>query len=264
MCCPSLRAKWASRTNALPLALLAMYFMLALMETIPLTAYTQWLNTDVKMAQCEQSRFYAVVFLPWSLKPLYGWVSDKFPLCGRHRKPYIVVACCGAALCYVATALWVRSIAGAYAVTLARSCCNSFSELMLGAILVDVVSRDPKNAATIQSVATGTRSFASVCGFLVSLPLYPCAGLANSLGWFTRLLFGHLDTSWRPDHLAIIGASSAFALVAAAVATTLPALPARRAHTAGAVADGRTEMRALKVVLRFPTHSGKPTLYSML
>mmetsp|Transcript_40975 Transcript_40975/g.49211 ORF Transcript_40975/g.49211 Transcript_40975/m.49211 type:complete len:293 (-) Transcript_40975:392-1270(-) len=30
--------------------------------------------------------------LPWSLKPLYGLVSDSFPIHGRHRKPYLVVA----------------------------------------------------------------------------------------------------------------------------------------------------------------------------
>tara|TARA_B110000208_G_scaffold149264_1_gene180204 strand:+ start:77 stop:850 length:774 start_codon:yes stop_codon:yes gene_type:complete len=202
-----------------------MYFLLALMETIPLTAYTQWLNEDVAMSQCEQSRFYAVIFLPWSLKPLYGWLSDRVPLCGRHRKPYIVACCVGAAACYLVTALWVRSVAGAYVVTIARSTCNAFSELMLGAVLVDVVSRDPRNAATIQSVATGVRSLASVTGFLVSLPLYPCAGIAGSLGTVTELLFGDLASvrdGWRPNHLAMIGASSVFALVAAAVALALP------------------------------------------
>ena len=30
--------------------------------------------------------------LPWSLKPLYGLVSDSFPINGRHHKPYLLVA----------------------------------------------------------------------------------------------------------------------------------------------------------------------------
>jgi Na+/melibiose symporter-like transporter len=34
----------------------------------------------------------STVSLPWSLKPLYGLASDAFPVSGRHRKPYLVLA----------------------------------------------------------------------------------------------------------------------------------------------------------------------------
>ena len=34
----------------------------------------------------------ATAALPWSVKPLYGLVSDAVPIRGQHRKPYLVLA----------------------------------------------------------------------------------------------------------------------------------------------------------------------------
>jgi len=33
----------------------------------------------------------SVIHIPWSLKILYGLISDNVPLCGRRRKPYLVI-----------------------------------------------------------------------------------------------------------------------------------------------------------------------------
>ena len=41
-----------------------------------------WLNNDIKMSQEEQSNFYAVIFLPWVLKPVFGYISDVAPIFG--------------------------------------------------------------------------------------------------------------------------------------------------------------------------------------
>eukprot|EP00730_Choanoeca_flexa_P013390 TRINITY_DN5262_c0_g2_i1.p1 TRINITY_DN5262_c0_g2~~TRINITY_DN5262_c0_g2_i1.p1 ORF type:complete len:476 (+),score=88.97 TRINITY_DN5262_c0_g2_i1:119-1429(+) len=53
---------------------------------------------------------------------------------------------------------------------------NAFAELLLGLILVDTAGRNMRNAGSLQAVATGSRSAASVIALLVGLPLYPCHG----------------------------------------------------------------------------------------
>lgn len=35
----------------------------------------------------------AIAHLPWMIKPLYGFVTDTFPIYGLRRQPYIVI--CG-------------------------------------------------------------------------------------------------------------------------------------------------------------------------
>ena len=32
----------------------------------------------------------SVTTLPWMIKPLYGWISDSFPLWGYRRKSYMI------------------------------------------------------------------------------------------------------------------------------------------------------------------------------
>ncbi len=35
----------------------------------------------------------SVTTLPWMIKPLYGWLSDTFPLWGYRRKSYMILSC---------------------------------------------------------------------------------------------------------------------------------------------------------------------------
>jgi len=30
--------------------------------------------------------------LPWAVKPLYGFITDSFPICGMRRRPYLILA----------------------------------------------------------------------------------------------------------------------------------------------------------------------------
>ena len=40
----------------------------------------------------EQQSLQALVELPWSLKIVYGLISDNIPICGSRRKSYLVMA----------------------------------------------------------------------------------------------------------------------------------------------------------------------------
>ena len=52
---------------------------------------------------------------------------------------------------------FVDTVSGAFVVTVARSFCNSFSEMMLGAMLVDMSSGNPELATKFQTMAMGLR-----------------------------------------------------------------------------------------------------------
>ena len=64
---------------------------------------------------------YAIVVIPWFMKPLFGLISDKMPFMGRHRSPYIAVCS------FLATIVWVLlAVPGAHS----RS-CTGFGILMI-------------------------------------------------------------------------------------------------------------------------------------
>lgn len=62
-------------TGGLPRSLLALYFLGAWYESLPMLAFTTWLNDEVNhgagMPQDMQNNFYAWIFIPW-----YGFSSS--------------------------------------------------------------------------------------------------------------------------------------------------------------------------------------------
>src|SRR5262245_17579645 len=46
---------------------------------------------DRGLSAGQVATFFTITTLPWLLKPLYGLVSDFFPLFGRRRKSYFLL-----------------------------------------------------------------------------------------------------------------------------------------------------------------------------
>ena len=92
------------------------YFLNSCVQSIPLTANTGWLNEDLKMPQPTIPLYYALTFMPWSLKPLYGLLADRVPIRGYHFRPWLAISSIGSACFYVFMAFCVDTIGGAFLV----------------------------------------------------------------------------------------------------------------------------------------------------
>ncbi|TYZ66412.1 hypothetical protein PybrP1_001308 [[Pythium] brassicae (nom. inval.)] len=173
------RAGWRA---GVPAGLLALYFLHAFFLTFPMTAYGEWLFQVVRMPPATTALYYSVSFLPWNLKPLYGLVSDSFPLGGYHRKPYIVLCEIGAALSLFYTGAFVTSVPGAFAVKLLDSVFEAFAQIMLGVFLVDLAAGDATGAVSgrVQSLANATKNAASIAALVLGIPVYKDASLSPS------------------------------------------------------------------------------------
>lgn len=174
--CRSLRA-WLHEHGILdlPADLGLLYFINSCVQSLPLTANLGFLNEDLQMPQATQSLFYAVTFMPWSLKPIYGLIADRIPIGGYHFRPWLAISSVGSAACYLFMANGVHTVGGAFAVGLLRAICNAFAELMLGAVLVShACGANGRSPTSLQAGATSCR-FAGTCfTSLVGLFLYPC------------------------------------------------------------------------------------------
>lgn len=173
----------------MPLPLLVLFFVHGLVGVFPDTALTDWLIYEIDMPVATQATFYAVIFIPYSLKPIYGWISERLPICGRRRRPYVVLTSLVSAGAYLLLATVVKTVATAFAGNVLRTTANSFTELMLGALLVDTAGKNFANAGAIQALASGVRSLSSIVGLLLGLPLYDCASSSHSTSR-ARLVIG--------------------------------------------------------------------------
>src|SRR5919109_2442243 len=65
-------------------------------QTLTLT-----LKERLGMSAAQVGTFGTITLVPWVIKPLYGIISDGFPLLGRRRKSYFLITCALATLACV-------------------------------------------------------------------------------------------------------------------------------------------------------------------
>mmetsp|Transcript_122442 Transcript_122442/g.236027 ORF Transcript_122442/g.236027 Transcript_122442/m.236027 type:complete len:575 (-) Transcript_122442:31-1755(-) len=166
------RGLWTSSLNGLPPTVLLAYFLITWMESFPLTAMNALLVDDLKFGLPTYTTYYAVTFMPFMWKPMFGFISDTFPICGFHRAPYIALSACGSAVSFFGMALLVTSPAAAFAVALCNNTCAAFMQLMIGAFLVDVARMDLKNSAALQASANAAKWAGTLTAQGMALAVY--------------------------------------------------------------------------------------------
>ena len=164
------------REKRLPRALLACYFLNTVTLTLPSTAFSAWLNDDVKMTLEDQSRYYALAFLPWSLKPLFSLLAERVPIAGMRRKPWVVLASAGTAASMIASSALTQSIAAVYVLAIVRSAFEALSSTVLGLVLIDHVGATSlQEAQPAQASTTAARVSGSIFAYVVGFGMYGCA-----------------------------------------------------------------------------------------
>lgn len=62
---------------------------------------------DLKIEPSTVSKINSFVFIPWILKPIYGLITDSFPIYGYRRKPYLFFFGLSVMLCWILMSIWV-------------------------------------------------------------------------------------------------------------------------------------------------------------
>ncbi|GFP84044.1 folate-biopterin transporter 1 chloroplastic, partial [Phtheirospermum japonicum] len=68
--------------------------------------------------------------LPWLVKPLYGFISDSFPLCGYRRRSYLVLSGLLGAFSWTLMATFVETKYGVAFCILLGSLSVAFSDVV--------------------------------------------------------------------------------------------------------------------------------------
>jgi folate/biopterin transporter len=73
------------------IAILLVYFVQGILGLSRL-AVTFFLKDDLGLSPAETAALTGLGILPWTIKPLFGFLSDGFPLGGYRRRPYLMIA----------------------------------------------------------------------------------------------------------------------------------------------------------------------------
>ena len=118
-----------------------------------------FLKEEMGLTAAQVGFFFAAIGLGWTIKPLYGLISDFFPLVGYHRKSYLLLMstlgmCSWLALCFFPPQY--------YPVLLLLMTCSvalAFSDVMVDALMVET-GRPLGLTGSFQAIQWAAISFA--------------------------------------------------------------------------------------------------------
>lgn len=171
--------------------LIPFVYFIAGATTLAGVATTFYYKEDLGLTIPQAQILASISIIPWSIKPLYGFLSDRQPLFGLRRKPYLFLAGLLGAAGYFSLATWVSSFTGAFIAVFLSGLGFALADVIVDAIVAER-SRTQVIAGRLQSICrasllTGALLVSYLSGYLVevigarnvffltgALPLFTC------------------------------------------------------------------------------------------
>ncbi|KAL6548385.1 hypothetical protein OROGR_008806 [Orobanche gracilis] len=142
-----------------------------------------YLKDDLHLDPAETAIISGVSSLPWLVKPLYGFISDSFPLCGYRRRSYLVLSGLLGALSWSLMATCVDSKYGVAFCILLGSLSVAFSDVVVDSMVVERARGESQSVSgSLQSLCWGSSAFGGI------LSSYFSGSLVGAYG--VRFVFG--------------------------------------------------------------------------
>nr|WP_242018495.1 folate/biopterin family MFS transporter [Pseudanabaena sp. FACHB-1998] len=132
-------------------AIAVIYFVQGAMAISQL-AVSFFLKDDLGLSPAEVASLVGITMLPWTIKPLYGLVSDGFPIFGYRRRPYLLLSSILGIFAWLSMGLWVSTPFWAIAMIAAGSLSLACSDAITDALIVQRARLEPEgDAGSLQS-----------------------------------------------------------------------------------------------------------------
>ena len=214
-------------------------------------AQTYLLKDELHLGPAEMSALTGLLVIPWTIKPLYGFLSDGFPLFGYQRKSYLIAAGIVGSLSYAALGFqgfWAgletgTAITGSLAAMMLSSACIALSDVVADGIVVTKTreSKDPAIAGGLQSLCWGSAAL---------------GGLLSA--YFSGSLIETLSVR------GVFSVTAVLPFLVALIALQMTEQPTKKANAAdGLVAIAEAQTKSVIEAFKLPT-VWKPTLFLFL
>lgn len=140
----------------------------------------------LKISPIQAQSYSVVTHAPWTIKPIYGILSDCFPIMGYHRSSYTTLSSGIGVVCWLAVATLPISVD---LLVLLLLFLGNFSlacpEVMIDAVVAERSKRYPTFASPLQSYNYGILAFCGIFGTFSSGYLIDSIGPKALLGVVT-------------------------------------------------------------------------------
>ena len=121
---------------------------------------------DLKLEPAQVSRINSLAAIPWIVKPIYGLISDSFPIFNYRRKPYLFIFGLISIACWILMSQWVDNIHKVVTVIMVNQISIAFCNVIGEALVVETSQKqrhiDPDAGAKNVSMYFMIKSFGSL------------------------------------------------------------------------------------------------------
>jgi folate/biopterin transporter len=176
-------------------AILLVYFVQGILGLARL-AVSFFLKDDLGLTPAEVAALTGIASLPWTIKPLFGFLSDGLPILRYRRRPYLILSGFLGALAWLGLATVVQTAWSATAMILLGSLSVAIADVIVDSLVVERARHESQShAGTLQSLSWG----ASALGGLLT-------------AYLGGLLLEYTSTRW------VFGITASFPLIVSGVA----------------------------------------------
>ncbi|KAL6196342.1 hypothetical protein ACLB2K_031957 [Fragaria x ananassa] len=134
------------------------------------TAVSYQLKDTLKLSPSSSQFVFSIAFFPWSIKPLYGILSDCIPIKGRKRVPYLVIATVLSLVPWLILGLNAMSRSSMWllmAFLTVQNLGSAMADVVVDAMIAEAVRHEWASfAGDLQSVSWLAMAFGGICGSL--------------------------------------------------------------------------------------------------
>mgnify|MGYP001791472369 FL=1 len=136
-------------------AILLVYFVQGILGLARL-AVSFFLKDDLGLSPAEVAALTGLASLPWTIKPLFGFLSDGLPIGGYRRRPYLILSGLMGTAAWLALATVVHSAWLATTMILLSSLSVAISDVIVDSLVVERARQESQvEAGTLQSLCWG-------------------------------------------------------------------------------------------------------------
>lgn len=144
---------------------ITVYFVQAIFSIAGI-AKMLFLKDTIGLSIPEIATLESIIIIPWTIKPLYGVISDMLPIMRRKRIPYIFMASSVASIGWILMGTVATTYNEVLIALLLGAIGLAFTDVATDGLIVE--SSDTKTIGKIQSLCWGSFAVASVIGSLIS------------------------------------------------------------------------------------------------
>jgi len=143
-------------------AILVVYFVQGAISLARL-AVSFFLKDQLGLSPAEVAALTGITVIPWTVKPIYGWLSDSLPIARYRRRPYLMVSAILSCTSWLAMAFWVSTPLTATAMVLLGSLGVAIGDVIVDSLVVERSrSQDWAGTGTLQSLTWGFTALGSL------------------------------------------------------------------------------------------------------